>query len=77
MDIVQILNIVQIVIAVSMTLIILMQRGESGLGTVFGGSVNESFRTRRGFEAFLFNATIFLGVALVTNTLALTLVTNI
>jgi protein translocase SecG subunit len=55
---------------------ILMQKGVEGLGTVFGGSVNQSFRTKRGFEAFIFNVTIFTGVMFVANALAIVILSS-
>lgn len=67
----QILLGVQIVVCVLLVVSILLQRGTPGLGSVFGGSVVETFRSRRGFEAFLFNFTIFLTVVLIANSLVL------
>jgi len=62
--------IAQVVVSVLLVFCVLLQRGQAGLGTVFGGSVTEAFRTKRGFEAFLHNFTIFLSVIFVA--LALT-----
>lgn len=67
----QILFWLQAVISVLIVVSILLQRGTSGLGTVFGGGVNENFRTKRGFEAFIFNVTIVLVVVFVANSLAI------
>lgn len=60
-------NIAQIVLAVILTVLVLLQQKGSGLGAAFGGGGNVA-QTRRGPEKFLFNATIvviilFLGVA--------------
>lgn len=65
----------QIVVCALLIVCILLQRGNSGLGTMFGGSVAEGYRTKRGFEAFLYNATIFLGVIFVANSLAIIVTT--
>lgn len=66
---------VQAVICVLLMACILLQRGTSGLGTIFGGGVTESFRTKRGFEAFIYNFTIVLGVLFVANSLAIAITT--
>lgn len=71
-----VLVVLQVVISVLLLISILMQKGQSGLGTVFGGSIAGEFRTKRGFEAFLFNASIFLGVLFVANSIALTIVSS-
>ncbi|MFH0805108.1 MAG: preprotein translocase subunit SecG [Patescibacteria group bacterium] len=57
----QILNIVEIILAVALTTVILLQSRGAGLSTVFGGEGN-IYRTRRGFEKALFIATIVLAV---------------
>lgn len=62
-----ILNIVQIVIAVTIIAVLLLQ--VKGVGSSFFGEAYSTFRTRRGFEKTLFRgsillATVFLGVAL-------------
>lgn len=62
-----ILNIAQIVIAVSLVTLLLLQ--VKGVGSGFFGEAYSTFRTRRGFEQTLFRVTIvlvlvFLGVAL-------------
>lgn len=69
------LTIVQIVLTVLLIVCILLQRGTSGLGTVFGGSVVDNYRSKRGFEAFIYNFTIIIGVLFVANTLAIAIVT--
>jgi preprotein translocase subunit SecG len=53
----------QIVIAVILIITILLQAKGSGLGGMMGGSGGgASFRTRRGLERRLFQATIALGI---------------
>jgi len=54
-------NIIQIVLAVILVTIILLQSRGAGLGTVFGGEGN-IYRTKRGFEKVLFFSTIVVGV---------------
>jgi len=66
MDIRSILSIIQIVLAVLLTVFILLQHSEAGAGGAFGGSdAVSSWRTRRGFEKFLFIATIVLVILFV------------
>ena len=55
-------DIVLCIIAVALIASILMQARGAGLGSVFGGS-GTVFKTRRGIEKTLFNATILFGVA--------------
>ncbi len=70
----KILNIIQIVIAVLLVAVVLLQSQGGGLSQFLGGGGGgggEAWRTRRGFERFLFISTIvlailFLGVALVS-----------
>jgi preprotein translocase subunit SecG len=73
MEIKTILPIVQIVLAVLITVSVILQKSEAGAGGVFGGSDSvSSWRTRRGFEKFLFVFTIILAVLfLVTAVMAL------
>ena len=55
------LNVAQIVLAIALTLVILLQVRGGGLGGIFGqpGAV---YRTRRGVEKTLFQLTIVLVV---------------
>ncbi len=66
MEIKTILPIIQIALAVIITVAILLQKSEAGAGGAFGGSDSvSSWRTRRGFEKFLFILTIILSVVFV------------
>lgn len=57
------IQIIQIIISVALIVIILVQaKGQGGLGGIFGGD-STVYRTRRGVEKTLFNATIGLSVA--------------
>lgn len=63
-----ILDVIQLISAVALVVVILLQNRGTGLGATFGGEGNV-YRTKRGFEQVLFNATIviaiiFLGVSL-------------
>ena len=51
------LNILQLSLAVFLTILILLQGKSSGLGSVFGGGGNV-YRTRRGAEKFLHILTV-------------------
>ena len=55
-------NIAQILLAILLTVLLLLQAKGSGVGTALGGGSGGSFRTRRGVEKQLFNLTIFLSV---------------
>jgi preprotein translocase subunit SecG len=57
----KILNIVQILLAVSLMLAILLQNRNSGLSGLFGGS-GGVYQTKRGLEKNLFYATIMIAV---------------
>ncbi len=56
------LNIAQILVAIVLTVVILLQAKGSGIGTALGGGTSGSFRTRRGVEKTLFQLTIALAV---------------
>ena len=54
-----------IIIAVALGAAVLAQVRGGGLGGIFGGSGESTFRTRRGFERTLFRFTIVLAVVFV------------
>lgn len=56
-----ILTILQLVLGVLLMIAILIQAQGSGLGAVFGGGGNV-YRTKRGLEKRLHNATIVLAI---------------
>lgn len=74
MNTTEILSYVQIGISVGLILIILMQQGGSGLGSMFGGVDSEGYRSKRGMEALLLRFTIFLSIAFVVNALAIVMI---
>ena len=59
------LHVAQIIIAVMVILAVLAQARGGGLGGIFGGQQDTSFRTRRGIEQTLFRFTIVLVVVFV------------
>ncbi len=57
----------QILVGALLVAAILFQPSTAGIGGTFGGSDGmQNFRTKRGFEKFLFIATIVLGVLFAT-----------
>lgn len=58
------LSIIQIVLAVLLIIMILMQQSDNSLGSAFGGSdAGGLHHTRRGMEKFLFYGTMVVAVA--------------
>ncbi|MBC7236720.1 MAG: preprotein translocase subunit SecG [Chloroflexi bacterium] len=55
------LNIVQIVVAIALIALTVMQSRTAGLGRMFGGD-SSVYRTRRGVEKTMFNVTIIMAV---------------
>lgn len=68
------LNIAEIIISIALVVVILLQQQGSGLGTMFGGAGGESYRSKRGAEAVLFNLTIVLVTLFVVVGLAIAIV---
>jgi len=65
------LYLAQIVMAIALGALVLLQAKDAGLSSMFGGSDMGVYKTRRGAEKTMFNATIvlaslFLVLALVT-----------
>ncbi|MBU6390540.1 preprotein translocase subunit SecG [Patescibacteria group bacterium] len=54
---------IQVVLAVLLTVGILLQQTAAGLGGALGDNFSSGFHTRRGFEKFVFNASIVLAIA--------------
>jgi preprotein translocase subunit SecG len=60
------LNILQIVVSVTLVVIILLQVKGSGFGAALGGMSGGSvYRTKRGLERSLFQATIVLTIVFI------------
>jgi protein translocase SecG subunit len=52
-----------VAISVALVIVVVLQSQQGGLGPVLGGSSGgESYRSKRGLEGFLYNATIVLGI---------------
>ncbi len=56
------LNIAQIIVSIALIVIIIFQARSSSAGSMFGGSDSSVYRTRRGVERTIYNATIGLAV---------------
>ena len=56
----RIIPIAQILIAVALVILILLQERSSGLSSLFGGESFGFYQTRRGLERIIFGATIVL-----------------
>lgn len=70
MDINSTLPVIQIILAVLLTVSVLLQQSEAGAGGAFGGSDSVStWRTRRGFEKFLFFFTVVVGILFIISTI--------
>jgi protein translocase SecG subunit len=55
---------INIIVMIALIVVIALQNKSSGLSNVFGGAGN-IVQTRRGFEKWLFYATIVLGIIFV------------
>lgn len=58
------LQVIQILIAVGLITMVVMQARSGGLGSMFGGD-SSLYRTRRGLEKTLYDSTILLGILFV------------
>ena len=59
-----ILTILQIVVAISLITVILLQAKGTGLGSTFGGQ-SQMYHSKRGVEKVVFTLTIVLAIAFV------------
>lgn len=73
MNVSQILQFVNIVVMILLIIVIALQNKSSGLSNVFGGGGN-IVQTRRGFDKWLFYATIGLGITFVGLTIILVVI---
>lgn len=60
--------IAQIVVAVALIILILLQERSSGISSLFGGEGVSFYQTRRGLEKVVFRATIILAFTFITLT---------
>ena len=59
-------NLLQIIISVTLIIVVLLQVKGSGFGAALGGmSGGSTFRTKRGLEKTLFQATIILAIVFI------------
>jgi len=52
----------QIILAITIIILVMVQAKDAGMGNVFGGGDMGVARTRRGVEKTLFNATVVIGI---------------
>ncbi len=64
------LYLAQIVVAIAVTVLVLLQAKDAGLSSMFGGGDMGVYKTRRGVEKTMFNATIVLGIVFLVLALA-------
>ena len=65
-----ILPYIQIILSIILTVAILLQQSDAGVGGVLGGGDSGGlYHTRRGFEKFLFIFTIVIAVLLTASSL--------
>ncbi|KKQ34693.1 MAG: Preprotein translocase, SecG subunit [candidate division WS6 bacterium GW2011_GWA2_37_6] len=74
MSTIQILSYIEIALSAGLLIVILLQQGGSGLGTIFGGSGGESYRSKRGVEALLYRVTVLLIVLFIADALAIAVI---
>jgi preprotein translocase subunit SecG len=72
-----ILYIVQIILAVTLIAVILMQVKSASLGGAFGSSDGSIYTTRRGLERVLFQFTIILAVVFLISSLIILTATRL
>ena len=63
-----VIYLIQIVLAVLLVLVILIQQKGAGLGSAFGGELS-LYRTKRGAEKLLFRITIILSVLFIISSI--------
>lgn len=75
MDVSNILKYAIAAVSVILIVLIVLQTRSGGLGTVFGGGAGtDLYKSRRGFEAVLYNGTIVCGILLAVLSIALAIV---
>jgi len=68
--------IVQIILAITLITIILLQVKSASLGSAFGGSDASIYTSRRGIDRILFQFTIALSVVFLCNSVIVLIVTR-
>ncbi len=69
--------VVQIVMAVTLITVILLQVKSASLGSAFGGTDASIYTSRRGFDRILFQFTIALSVVFLFTSISILLVTRV
>lgn len=62
-------HLIQIILAVILIVIVLIQQKGAGLGSTFGGGDLSFYRTKRGAEKLLFYLTIIISIAFIVSSL--------
>ena len=70
------LYLAEIVTAIALIVLVLLQAKDAGLSSMFGGSDMGVYRTRRGVERTMFNATIGLTIFFAVLSLATVVLTK-
>ncbi len=70
------LYLAQIVTAIAVIVLCLLQAKDAGLGSMFGGGDMGVYKTRRGAEKTMFNATVGLGIFFLLLAVATVLLTK-
>ncbi len=70
------LYLTEIVTAIALIVLVLLQAKDAGLSSMFGGSDMGVYRTRRGVERTMFNATIGLTIFFAVLSLATVVLTK-
>ncbi len=72
MDYLNLVKIVQLILAIVITILVLIQGKGTGLSSAFSG-MTSFYRTKRGVDKVVFATTIIAGVLLVINSLFIVL----
>ncbi len=72
MNYLKVLDILQILLSLVLTLLVLVQSKGTGLSSAFGG-FGGAYRSKRGLEKSIFIATIIVSISFVTNSLLILL----
>jgi preprotein translocase subunit SecG len=70
------LYLAQIVTSIAIIILVLLQAKDAGVGSMFGGGDMGVYRTRRGPEKTMFNATIALSIFFAVLSLATVIFTK-
>ncbi len=70
------LYVVQIILAITLITVILLQVKSASLGSAFGGSDASIYTTRRGIDKLLYNFTIILAAVFLITSIIVLLVTR-